>query len=151
MDIYDLWPVRCYTCNKVIANKQRLYEDRLQEGMLPGEILDALGLERYCCRMAALSGGKVVDVTMLKPPGNKAESKFSTEARNIIRGLQKLSISNVPTLPSSGSLQSMQTDNFIDAESARPYNLDETIDSQTSVLQGNYSRPRLLPPSIRLS
>ena len=43
-------PVRCFTCGKVIGNKWDTYLDLLQADYSERDALDALGLERYCCR-----------------------------------------------------------------------------------------------------
>lgn len=43
-------PVRCFTCGKVIGNKWETYLDLLQAEYSEGDAMDALGLNRYCCR-----------------------------------------------------------------------------------------------------
>lgn len=43
-------PVRCFTCGKVIGNKWETYLDLLQAGYEEKEALNALELNRYCCR-----------------------------------------------------------------------------------------------------
>lgn len=43
-------PVRCFTCGKVIGNKWDTYLDLLQAEYTEGQALDALKLQRYCCR-----------------------------------------------------------------------------------------------------
>ena len=43
-------PVRCFTCGKVIGNKWDTYLDLLQADYSERDALDALGLQRYCCR-----------------------------------------------------------------------------------------------------
>jgi DNA-directed RNA polymerase subunit N len=64
-------PVRCFTCGKVISNVWEEYMARVEERMktLPkgellkvGDILDDLGVERYCCRRMLLSHVELVDV-----------------------------------------------------------------------------------------
>lgn len=68
-----LMPVRCFTCGKVVANKEKEYKDLLsrrvqevekgfqsgsinredmikQKSMSKGLILDDLGFDRYCCK-----------------------------------------------------------------------------------------------------
>lgn len=51
-----LVPIRCFSCNKVIGDK---YETWLTETNKKDkdnkEILDDLGLERYCCRRHMIS------------------------------------------------------------------------------------------------
>jgi DNA-directed RNA polymerase subunit N (RpoN/RPB10) len=43
-------PIRCFTCNKVIADKWETYKKSVDSGTPPGEVLDTLGMKRYCCR-----------------------------------------------------------------------------------------------------
>ena len=44
-----LCPVRCYTCNNLLANKCREYQRRIKEKEIK-KVLDDLNLTRYCCR-----------------------------------------------------------------------------------------------------
>ncbi|HTY89552.1 MAG TPA: DNA-directed RNA polymerase subunit N [Methanocella sp.] len=64
-------PVRCFTCGKVVSNVWEEYIERVEERKksLPrgeqlkvGDILDDLGIERYCCRRMLLSHVELVDV-----------------------------------------------------------------------------------------
>merc|ERR1712072_1377634 len=43
-------PVRCFTCGKVIGNKWDMYLDLLAAEYTEKQALDALNLNRYCCR-----------------------------------------------------------------------------------------------------
>ena len=46
----DSIPVRCFSCNKVIANKYRVYRRMVdEEGVSPLEAKRRLGFKRYCC------------------------------------------------------------------------------------------------------
>ncbi|ATZ60752.2 MAG: DNA-directed RNA polymerase subunit N [Methanosarcinales archaeon Met12] len=66
-------PVRCFTCGKVISNVWDMYkkrvEDRKEESgtndIKVGDILDDLGIERYCCRRMLLTHVDIID--MLSP------------------------------------------------------------------------------------
>ena len=46
----SLLSIRCFTCNKVIANKWDAYRQNMQEGLSSDESLTKIGLKRYCCR-----------------------------------------------------------------------------------------------------
>lgn len=47
--------VRCPTCGKVIGHLYTRLVELLQEGSLgPADVLDQLGVTRYCCRMNLL-------------------------------------------------------------------------------------------------
>src|SRR5207237_3969259 len=45
-----LFPVRCYTCSKVIGNKEQTYENLLSQGLTPREALDQMNIRTTCCR-----------------------------------------------------------------------------------------------------
>lgn len=68
-----LIPIRCFSCNKVLADKwdyyQRRVEELAKEAKLPtphfdavhtGEILNELGLSRYCCRRHMISNVELI-------------------------------------------------------------------------------------------
>jgi len=54
-------PVRCFTCGKVISTAWKEFERQRDAGEDPKRILDALGLERYCCRRMLLTHKEVVE------------------------------------------------------------------------------------------
>ncbi len=62
-------PVRCVTCGKVLGDKWRFYERELDKAVsdgkdthgLRGQIMDKLGLFRYCCRRHMLANVELVD------------------------------------------------------------------------------------------
>ncbi len=43
-------PIRCFSCGKPIAHLWEEYKQRKEDGEDPEEVLNDLGLERYCCR-----------------------------------------------------------------------------------------------------
>ena len=43
-------PVRCISCGKVVSAFYDEYKKRFEDGENPKEILDDLGITRYCCR-----------------------------------------------------------------------------------------------------
>ncbi len=73
-------PIRCFTCSKVIADKYDYYHEeknkltataKTDENMTDlkffndihtKEILDKLGLIRYCCRRSLMSSVDMMDV-----------------------------------------------------------------------------------------
>ena len=57
-------PIRCFTCGKVIGHLYEEYNRRVSEGEDPKEVLDDIGLERYCCRRMFLSHVETVDEIM---------------------------------------------------------------------------------------
>jgi DNA-directed RNA polymerase subunit N (RpoN/RPB10) len=50
-----LIPVRCFSCNKVIAQLWARYCELLADGQAEHLALDAVGLRRYCCRRMFIS------------------------------------------------------------------------------------------------
>jgi DNA-directed RNA polymerase subunit N len=64
-------PVRCFTCGKVVSSVWEEYRTRVSERkkslprgeqLVVGDILDDLGVDRYCCRRMLLSHVELVDV-----------------------------------------------------------------------------------------
>ncbi len=53
-------PVRCFTCGKVVSNVYEEYKERIKDED-PKDVLDDLGLERYCCRRMVLTHVELVD------------------------------------------------------------------------------------------
>ncbi len=62
-------PVRCFTCGNLVADKYDEFNSRLKNGEEPREILDSLGLKRYCCRRMLISSIDVIEQLM---PYNEA-------------------------------------------------------------------------------
>jgi len=69
-------PIRCFTCGKVIADKWEYYQRECEKLVKEGgeregnkyfvqpqskEILDKLGLDRYCCRRHMLGHVDIID------------------------------------------------------------------------------------------
>ena len=54
-------PVRCFTCGKVIGGVYQTYIKRVQLGEDPKQVLDDLGLQRYCCRRMVVAHADLVD------------------------------------------------------------------------------------------
>lgn len=54
-------PIRCFTCGKPIGHLYEEYKERRRKGVKEKEILDSLGLERYCCRRMLLTHVDLLD------------------------------------------------------------------------------------------
>ena len=55
-------PVRCFTCGKVISSVWDEYKKRVREKKeSPREVLDDLGIKRYCCRRMLLTHVELID------------------------------------------------------------------------------------------
>jgi DNA-directed RNA polymerase subunit N len=54
-------PVRCFSCGKVIGDKWEDFNKRVEAGENPAEVLDSLGVTRYCCRRMLLGHVEIID------------------------------------------------------------------------------------------
>ena len=54
-------PVRCFTCGKVIGELYENFMQRVEMGEKPDEVLDTLGLERFCCRKMIVAHANLID------------------------------------------------------------------------------------------
>jgi DNA-directed RNA polymerase subunit N len=54
-------PIRCYACGKPVAHLWEQYKERVAKGENRKEVLDELGLDRYCCRALFLGHLDLVD------------------------------------------------------------------------------------------
>lgn len=57
-----LIPIRCFSCGKPIGHLWEEFQERLGKGENRKEILDKLGLDRYCCRGVLLSHVELIDL-----------------------------------------------------------------------------------------
>eukprot|EP00792_Barthelona_sp_PAP020_P014265 TRINITY_DN9973_c0_g1_i1.p1 TRINITY_DN9973_c0_g1~~TRINITY_DN9973_c0_g1_i1.p1 ORF type:complete len:69 (+),score=15.70 TRINITY_DN9973_c0_g1_i1:38-244(+) len=54
-------PVRCFTCGKVIGHLWEDYSRMYQQNKSAQQALDALHVERYCCRRMLLTHVELID------------------------------------------------------------------------------------------
>ncbi|MEM4263623.1 MAG: DNA-directed RNA polymerase subunit N [Candidatus Woesearchaeota archaeon] len=54
-------PIRCWSCGKPIAHLWEKFKQRVEKGEQKKEVLDDLGLERYCCRAMLLGHIDLID------------------------------------------------------------------------------------------
>jgi len=55
------FPIRCFTCGAVIADKYEEYQKRVKDGKNPAKVLEEMEIDRYCCRRMFLSHVEVMD------------------------------------------------------------------------------------------
>jgi len=48
-------PVRCFSCGKVLGDKWEEFEERVDNQEDVKEVLNDLGVDRYCCRTAIIT------------------------------------------------------------------------------------------------
>ena len=70
-------PVRCFTCNKVIANKWEKYNSLLKNGETSKFAFEQLRLHRYCCKRMFLGNVETIDKLLLhsKDKNNNSNEK----------------------------------------------------------------------------
>ena len=44
------FPIRCWSCGKVVASKLSEYENLVEQGVTKEKALNTIGMVRYCCR-----------------------------------------------------------------------------------------------------
>lgn len=54
-------PIRCFSCGKVIGDKWEDFNKCIEEGENPSDVLNDLGITRYCCRRMLLSHVELLD------------------------------------------------------------------------------------------
>jgi DNA-directed RNA polymerase subunit N (RpoN/RPB10) len=47
-------PIRCFSCGKPIAHLWEKFKKEIEKGRSANEVLNELGLKRYCCRQVFL-------------------------------------------------------------------------------------------------
>ncbi len=55
-------PIRCFSCGKPVGHLYEEYKERVEKGEQVKKALDALGVERYCCRGVFLGHVDLIDV-----------------------------------------------------------------------------------------
>lgn len=62
-----IFPVRCFSCGKPIAQLWEEYKKRTESGEFAKEVLDDLKIERFCCRAVFLGHADIIhEVTKFK-------------------------------------------------------------------------------------
>ncbi len=54
-------PVRCFSCGKLVGDKWESFSKRVDAGEHPKQVLDDVGVDRYCCRRMLLSHVELID------------------------------------------------------------------------------------------
>ena len=55
-------PIRCFSCGKPVGHLWEEFSERVEKGTDKKKIMDALGLERYCCRGLFLGHVELIDL-----------------------------------------------------------------------------------------
>jgi DNA-directed RNA polymerase subunit N (RpoN/RPB10) len=84
-----LFPVRCFTCGKVIGHLHKTYNVLLEEGMSRKDSLDKIGAVRYCCRRMFLT---YIDTFKYISEFNKQNYFFIHENIKEVKDVQSVSV-----------------------------------------------------------
>lgn len=55
-------PIRCWSCGKPIAQVWEEFKQRTDKGEDKKEVMEDLGLERYCCKAIVLGHVDLIDL-----------------------------------------------------------------------------------------
>lgn len=58
-------PIRCFTCNAIIANKWKKFKNGKDAGKSENQIFIELGLTKYCCKRMFLGHVDIIDDILL--------------------------------------------------------------------------------------
>lgn len=64
MEDGNIRSIRCWTCGKLLGDKYEEFEKRVAKGEDPKQVLDSMGLKRYCCRSMMLTSVDLMDEIM---------------------------------------------------------------------------------------
>lgn len=70
-----MFPVRCFTCGKVIGHKKEQYDQLVQSGVKNDRALNQINMSRYCCRRMFLGHVDLIDQLLLFPDDNVETGK----------------------------------------------------------------------------
>jgi len=59
-----IFPIRCFSCGKPIAQDWEAYVERTGKGEKADKVLDSMGHSRYCCRRMFVSHSDIIDEVM---------------------------------------------------------------------------------------
>tara|TARA_B000000557_G_scaffold262714_1_gene264099 strand:- start:1215 stop:1469 length:255 start_codon:yes stop_codon:yes gene_type:complete len=83
-----LIPVRCFTCNKVLGNKENSIKKYQDEGMEMKEIMEKLKIQRYCCKRVILTHINTCDDLFINQhPPDRVTSYTGVKDIRIYEGL----------------------------------------------------------------
>jgi DNA-directed RNA polymerase subunit N len=58
-------PVRCFTCGRPLGHLHSPFKRRVLAGEHPAQVLDSLGVKRYCCRRTLMAHVDWIDDILL--------------------------------------------------------------------------------------
>ena len=86
-----LFPIRCFTCGKVINHLHVPYTTMVESGVSKKDALDKIGAKRYCCRRMFLT---YVDTFQYISEFNKQNHFFIHENIKEVQDVQPVKVDN---------------------------------------------------------
>jgi DNA-directed RNA polymerases I, II, and III subunit RPABC5 len=77
------YPIRCFSCNKILGNKYEKYNELIESGKTVKEALDTLAIIRPCCRkivMCSVNLSEKIDKYRNCKIGLREEEKVEEKA-----------------------------------------------------------------------
>ena len=56
-----IFPIRCFTCNKIISDKWNEYNIIIESGKTPDTAFKSLNIRLYCCKRMFLGHVELID------------------------------------------------------------------------------------------
>lgn len=152
--VYEtMFPIRCYTSNTLLADKEASYRALIAAGYSPEEAMDTLGigcytitlpggspLKRYrtCCRRDVLSPIAVVH-------GAPVPSEYDANMSSVMRGLNRLRVEEPRTATLRGALNALSVSDITESPVQTP---SITPPRSTTAKTARIAAPMLkLPPA----
>ena len=74
-----LIPIRCFSCNKCIAQLHKRFIEMKSDGVEPEQALDRLNVRRVCCRRMLITSVSTIDISGQYVWGDRRIQNGSTE------------------------------------------------------------------------
>lgn len=95
-----MFPIRCFTCGKVVSHKWEPYVTAVQNGEPPALVLDRFGFSRFCCRRMFVTHVDLTDKLLIQNCDIKTQSTNSEHLKKKELIISKLGCQNVKPLQS---------------------------------------------------
>lgn len=88
MESFNLFPINCYNCDKLLGHLQLPYESLIAQGYTPNDAMNELKIKNYCCRMRVMSPAVIPysplpNNTKVNLPLQDRSSRSETDGSNI--------------------------------------------------------------------
>lgn len=73
------FPIRCFSCNKVIGNKWETYNSQLELGNSIIDTFAVINIRRYCCKRMFLGHVEIADKLLMYSEIKRGSNEKSTK------------------------------------------------------------------------